>query len=67
MSNYQDSLFGPTYHSGFSGLVEASNDFLGMRRIITKCTLFFVLQFAISQAGIAARTLPLMQGSEEKE
>ena len=35
--------------------------------IITKCTVFLVLRFAISQAGIAARTLTLMQGSEEKE
>ena len=28
---------------------------------------FFALRLAISQAGITARTLPLMQGSEEKE
>ena len=28
---------------------------------------FFVLRFAISQAGIAPRTLILMQGSEEKK
>ena len=27
----------------------------------------FALQFTISQAGIAARTLTLMQGSKEKE
>ena len=36
-------------------------------RIIAKCTLFFVLRFATSQAGITARTLTLMQGSEENE
>ena len=35
--------------------------------IIAKCTLFFVLRFALSQAEIAAQTLTLMQGSEEKE
>ena len=34
--------------------------------IIATCTLFFVLRFAISQAGIAARTLTLIQGSEGK-
>ena len=34
--------------------------------IIARCTLFFVLRFAISQAGIAARTLTLTQGSEGK-
>ena len=27
----------------------------------------FLLQFAISQAGIAAQTISLMQGSKEKE
>ena len=35
--------------------------------IIAKRTHVFALRFAMSQAGIAARTLILMQGSEEKE
>ena len=42
-----------------------SSDYAGS--IIPSLPSVFILRFDISQAGIAARILTLMQGSEEKE